>query len=150
MDPLTITLQVASGVTSTVNAFQSYTDYRGKYNSADLSTLSLKMQCECISVALSQIHETLCKHPRVANQLTKEDDGSVKTFNSVLGACQLTFRIIEKRIKKHTQNETNKYSIMSHRAKVKLVWNDREIKELALSLSGIARGLDLLLAAISL
>ena len=150
MDPLTITLQVASGVASTINAIQLYNDYQGKYNSTDLSTLSLKIQCECISVALNQIHRTLRNHPRVANQLTREDEESAKTFKSVLGACQLTFRILEERIKQYTQGGTNKYGMASLRAKVRVVWNDKEVKDLALSLSGIARGLDLLLTAINM
>ena len=150
MDPLTITIQVASGVASTVNALQAYYDYQGKYNCADLGTLSLKIECECISVALSQIHEKLRSHPRVANQLTREDDGSAKAFKSVLGACQLTFRVIEGRIKARTASGTNKYGIVSHMAKVKAVLNDREIKELAFNLSGIARGMDLLLTAMNL
>jgi len=153
MDPRSATITATEIVVNAIKAAQTYNDYQSRRNNATLNLLSLFAECNCVAVALHHIHDALLKYPNIATCLTTEDDASGKTFNSVLAACQVTFRVLHEQAAKYNESTTEtdrSFATTSKRHKAKLVWNDKDIQSISRNVEGIVGGLNLLLQAISL
>ena len=58
-DPFSTTVVVASLVAGVTKILQSFINYHIKHNAFDLTSISIKAQCNCILVTLSQVQTAL-------------------------------------------------------------------------------------------
>lgn len=147
VDPFTTTVTVASLVAAATKLLQSFSSYRTEYNCSDLSSVSIKAQCDCILIALGQIQAALLSKQQLAARLTSDDSISGQRLNSVLGACELTFGVVVSRLSKLNKSLKNDAGKLSVREKINRLWNQSEISELSQNISRLSEGLNLLLTA---
>ncbi|KAL8717904.1 MAG: hypothetical protein Q9225_004897 [Loekoesia sp. 1 TL-2023] len=148
-DPLTITIAVASSVATAGKLLNSINSYRAKFKASDLSALSIKVQCDCVLVALGQIQTTLVSKQQLATRLMSDESISGQSLKSVLGACEITFLVVVDKlltIDKCIHKELNRSST---KEKLSRLWNESEINELGQNISRLSDGLNLLLTALN-
>ncbi|CZR68984.1 uncharacterized protein PAC_18885 [Phialocephala subalpina] len=149
-DPLSIAVAVASLVATAAKLLNAVNSYRSQYNLQDLSAISIRVQCDCILVALAQIQAVLQCNQQVAARLMCEDNFSGQRLKDVLGACELTFAVLVGRLSKLTGTLDNGGGLLSRREKIERLWKESEIMELSQNISRISDGLNLLLTAFNM
>jgi hypothetical protein len=148
-DPLSITVGVASLIATATKLLHTVNTYRSQYKLQDLSAISIKVQCDCILVALAQIQAALLSNQQVAASLTCEDSFCGQRLRMVLGACELTFAVLVGRLSKLTARLENGVGL-SRREKIEQLWKESDIVELSQNISRISDGLNLLLTAFNM
>ncbi|PVH84828.1 L domain-like protein [Cadophora sp. DSE1049] len=151
-DPLSIAVGVASLVATAARLLHTVNTYRAQYSLQDLCALSIKLQCDCILVALAQIQSALLSNEQVAARLMCEDSFSGPRLKSVLGACEVTFAVVVGRLTKLTKGieSASGGGLFSRRDKLERMWKECEIAELSENISRISDGLNLLLTAVNM
>lgn len=151
MDPLTLTATAIGLVTKAVDSIQKLNSFHSKWENLPLDLLSLEGQCDAVSFALLQIHDTLCSSPQIVRALTAEQDISAKQFAKVLASCEVRFHILSSKLDDYvSQAYSANAQEIGFRGKTKLIWNDNGIQIASKNLSRIAEGLSLVLHALSL
>ncbi|KAL6722248.1 Transmembrane osmosensor [Lecanora helva] len=148
-DPLSITSGVVSLVVSTIRALQKYNDLRVRYESFDLSILSAKTQCDCILTALNKIQDTLLSRPSLAQRWTLGEQLAGRNLQSIMGACELTFGLIQEKLKDLLSENVDKYGLATRRARITSVWKESDISMALSQISSLTPALNLLLTALN-
>lgn len=149
-DPLSVTVGVVSLVATVTKLLHTVNTYHSQYKLQDLSAISIKVQCDCILVALAQIQAALLSNQQVSARLTCEDSFSGQRLRAVLGACELTFAVLVGRLSKLTARLENGVGLLSRREKIEQLWKESDIVELSQNISRISDGLNLLLTAFNM
>jgi hypothetical protein len=150
MDPLSIASGVVGVLTGAIKTLQTINAYKSQWNNAELNLITLKVKCECVAVTLSQIEETLRRRPGIANRLTAADDVAGKTFQSVLGTCEITFTVLRSRVEQSASKSRNEFNESTPAARAALVWDADVLNALSQNIDGITSGLNLLVSTLNL
>ncbi|KAF4631733.1 hypothetical protein G7Y89_g6393 [Cudoniella acicularis] len=150
MDPLSITVSVVSLVATSTKLLRTFSDYRAQYNMQDISTITIRVQCDCILVALAQIQAVFVGNQQMAARLMSDDSFSGQRLKSVLGACELTFSVVVGRLSKITEGIGEGGKSMTKKEKFERLWKESDIAELSKNISRLSDGLNLLLTAFNM
>lgn len=134
-------------VSTGIKSLQVYKQFHSLYTSADLTVVSLRTQCSCIDFALLEIQDLLVEDPRTTDRLTSEGRLG-KNFDFVLGACHLTFSLLNEQLGTLVVVAQNEYGQMRTRDKLKSMWNSQEMKDLRNNVQGQAMAVNLLLTTL--
>lgn len=74
----------------------------------------------------------------------------MKHFMCIFGACQLVFSILNQRLEELVDDNIGPYGEMTRMGKIKLLWNDQEMKDLLRNIESQASALCLLLSALQM
>jgi hypothetical protein len=106
-------------------------------------------QCSCVEFALLQVQEAVLHNPQSADRL-RSDSALSRHFSSVFGACQLVFSILDQRLRDLVDTGVDRFGSVGTVAKLKQVWNDREMKDLLRNIESQASAINLLLGALQM
>ncbi|KAF4632016.1 hypothetical protein G7Y89_g6114 [Cudoniella acicularis] len=146
MDPLSITTSVLSIVGHSINAVQSCQNYATKYNLAGLSIAALRTECSSIRVALLQIHSLIIRDPD-RDARDRFEEYVLEEYNAVLGACSLTFAILNERLEGMGLGGLDKKNTSDFSSKWKYMWNESQMDTIRQGIRGQALAINLLLTA---
>ena len=130
-----------------LQALQAYTGFQSSYGAIELTIASMKTQCSCMGIVLSEIRNLL-NHDK--NRISRFHQGTQlrEQFDFVLGACLVVFAILREKLDRLIGNDEPSERRFSVMEKVKLVWNQQEMKDLLQNIQGQAFAVNLLLSAL--
>lgn len=131
-------------VANALKGLRVYQQYHSLYTQAELSIISLRTQCSCIDFALQEIQDIIL---RTSARLASDERLSDK-FEFVLGACHMTFALLNERLSKLIVVAQNEYGRLQTKDKLKHLWNSSEMKELRDNIQGQAMAVHLLLTTL--
>lgn len=148
-DPVSIAAGVVGLVAQSIKAAQTVQTYFGKYRIADLSIASTCTECSAIRIALLQIQDLLTQNKSTSQADAKDSFTAYafKEYEGVLGACSVTFSVLNERLTELNVQSLDKNSESSFKSKLKAVWNDDEMNLLRQNIRGQAIAINLLLSA---
>jgi hypothetical protein len=144
MDPLSITTSVLTIVTRCFTTITACQNYMAKYSIADLSIAAMCTECSSIRIALRQIQGLIAGDSN-SSARGKIGDSLLEDYEAVLGACSLTFDILERRLVALTGMSKENTSSIS--TKLKYIWNETEMGMIVQHIRGQANAISLLLNA---
>ncbi|MCJ1393744.1 hypothetical protein MMC18_006620 [Xylographa bjoerkii] len=140
-----MTVAIASLVMKCASIVKAAQDVRGRYKAATLTISSMATECVTVSTALSHLQN-----------LAINDNGSVdvdvvNTLETVVIGCTLTISVLDEYILELTTDKSVLKSADSSSkwtTKVKVLWNEAEMRELLQQLRGYQSSITLLLTVL--
>ena len=130
-----------------MQALQTYTGFQSSYGAIELTIASMKTQCSCMGIVLSEIRYLLT-HDESKISYLQLGTHLREQFDFVLGACLVVFAILREKLDRLIGDEKPVRRHISMMEKLKLVWNQQEMKDLLQNIQGQAFAVNLLLSAL--
>lgn len=146
MDPLSAASSIASVMIGCAKVVKVAHDIRGKYKGASVTIASIATECATVRTGLSQLQ-------KVATKTNDFDEDTADTFETVILGCTLTMSVLNDYVAELTESmgEVNAevgIAQPSRMAKMKLLWNESEMKELLHQLRGHQSSITMLLTTL--
>lgn len=143
MDPLSMTVSITSLLLGCAKVTKAAQDLRLRYKGASLTMSSIATECSAVTTALSYLQNMIIGH-----SMTGQQD-LVNTFDCVITGCTLTLSVLDEYVAElnYLDNpEAFNPSSVTRKDKMKVIWNEAEMRELLLQLQGHKSSIMLLLS----
>lgn len=150
MDPQSATATAVEITNKAIDIVQEYHEHHSKWSNTSPALLSLIKECDIVAFTLQEIQNALVACPDVAVSLTLASDASGRTFNSIIGACQVTFHILHDKVAGFIPPVDEDKTEIARGWKRPAIWNDNEIRAFATNISRLVSAHTLLVQTLLL
>ena len=135
MDPLSISLAVASLTFSFAKVTKCLFAIKDTYKNVPITVVSMIAECNTINLAFTHLQSLVQKNPVALSSSFISQDTLSKTFDDALTGCMFTSSAIERELKNLVEGEEGLGSI-GFRARVGFIWDEDTMNHLLQHLRG--------------